>query len=136
MLVLCLWFLIRRSLLVRMECPAWCSGGRRPLIAGCLPGTFRVLVLLRLDSGTACPLFQRDPVLLRDLGKKKHKIICYCVFETCRYVFVSREVLKYRSLWKSAWPGQSSLVGFFRGPFSRGLLSEEGPSKNACENVQ
>ena len=22
--------------LVRMECPAWCSGGQRPLIAGCL----------------------------------------------------------------------------------------------------
>ena len=22
--------------MVRMECPAWCYGGRRPLIAGCL----------------------------------------------------------------------------------------------------
>ena len=25
------------SLVVQMECPAWCSGGRRPLIAGCNP---------------------------------------------------------------------------------------------------
>ena len=30
-----LFCLTRRSIcLVRMECPAWCSGGRRPLIAG------------------------------------------------------------------------------------------------------
>ena len=27
------WFVV---VLVRTECPAWCSGGRRPLIAGCL----------------------------------------------------------------------------------------------------
>ena len=24
------------SFLVRMKCPAWCSGGQRPWIAGCL----------------------------------------------------------------------------------------------------
>ena len=34
----------------RWNCPAWCSGGRRPLIAGCLS-----LQRLGIDFPVACP---------------------------------------------------------------------------------
>ena len=85
-----LYFGLGRICLVRMECPAWCSGGRRPLIAGCrsLQSLGVALPVTRpvWDSNLGTPHLRTDTLptkLSERTSRARTSRLCWPVCRSC-----------------------------------------------------